>query len=133
MLALATALLIAGCAVAGFDCSRSLCGCASAEVLSVTVKLTDADGNTIPDANLICHDDSKYLGSTNPNGLATFSVMGSGTPGCGFIPDCRVAYVRNKDGGFGRLFWFARFIRGEDAFEGDERLELIDDGRKALD
>ena len=123
----ALTFLLGACATV--DCSRSLCGCSSPMSQPLTIRLADADGSPVGNARLICHDDSAYLGTTNPQGILSLTVHGSVSPGCGFAPDCKVAYFRNADDSFGRHFWFARFVRGEDGSSrahSVERLESTD-------
>lgn len=130
ILATLTLLLAAGCAAHGeddsaFDCNKSLCGCPIERVVSVAMKFSDDESQPLAEANLICHDNGDYLGTVNPSGLLTLSVVGDATPGCGFLPRCQVAYLRKKDGSWGRPFWFARFVRGEDAAIGTDRIERV--------
>ena len=120
VMAIATAMILSGCAAVDdngdvfFDCVKTLCGCSEAMTLPVTLRMSDADRNPVANARLICHDDSSYLGTTNSDGLLTLKVAGASSPGCGFRPDCQVAYFRTENEQFGRHFWFARFVRGED-------------------
>ena len=109
---IALTILLGACATV--DCSRSLCGCSSPAEQSLTLRLADADGESVGNARLICHDDRAFLGTTNRQGILSLTVKGTASPGCGFVPDCKVAYFRNADNSFGRHFWFARFVRGED-------------------
>ena len=117
-------LLLGACATV--DCSRSFCGCSSPTSEALTVRLADADGSPVGNARLICHDDGAYLGMTNPQGILSLTVKGSASPGCGFVPDCKVAYFRNSDDSFGRHFWFARFVRGEDVSSRAHSVERLD-------
>ena len=99
LLVIATVLVTVGCAVRGdFDCCKSLCGCSSNQTESATLQFTDADGSPNADAMLICHDNGEQLGVTNPNGLVELQIAGEATPGCGFMPNCQVAYLRKKMG-----------------------------------
>lgn len=100
--------------------------CGSETTKSVTLKLVDADGNPVPHARLICHDDSTFLGATSAEGLLTIQVSGANTPGRGFMPDCQVAYFRTDNDQFGRHFWFARWVRGEAVSAGAHAVELVD-------
>ncbi len=127
-------LLLSGCAdlyggIGEPDCFRGFCGCASTQVINITIRLTDANGSPISDAKLVCHDASGLLGTTNADGLINLSVAGVGTSVCGFYSKCQIAYVYKKDGSRGSPFWFAEFVRGEEVHSGDVRIELIDDGR----
>ncbi len=124
-------LLTAGCTAYGedeitFDCSRSLCGCAMERAVSVAMKFSDSEGEPLAGAVLVCHDNGSNLGTANPDGLLRLSVVGDATPGCGFQPRCQVAYLRKKDGSWGRPFWFARFVRGEDVALGTDRVERVE-------
>jgi hypothetical protein len=111
-----------------FDCNKTLCGCSSDQNVNVTMKFTNSEGDAVSGARLICHDNGEFLGTTNPNGLVKLRVAGAATPGCGFMPNCQVAYLRMKDGTFGRPYWFARFVRGEDVETGDNNIERISSG-----
>ena len=122
------ALVLAGCA-SQHDCNKTFCGCYKQHVETVTIELTDTDENPVASARLICHDEGVYLGTTNPNGILKLRVQGAISPGCGFIPECQIAFFETKDEGYGRPFWFARFVRGESVSVGDSNVELIDDGR----
>ena len=117
-------LLLAGCAAA-FDCHQSLCGCPAEFVKTVTIKLSSADQGPISNAVLTCHDNGEGLGITDSSGLVKLQVPGASTPGCGFMPHCRVAYFRT-DGGFDRPFWFGRFIRDEPVGEINANVELLE-------
>ena len=127
------AVLLGACDVDGtretdeFDCSRSLCGCSSPDARPVTLRLANEDGDPVGDARLVCHDDGTFLGRTNTDGLLTIQVSGANTPGCGFMPDCQVAYFRTDNDQFGRHFWFARFVRGEPVSAKAHAVELVDD------
>ncbi len=127
--------LLSGCAVLngssiGDPCFfRAFCGCASEQVVNITMRLTDADGSPFSDAKLVCHDASGLLGTTNADGLINLSVAGIGTSTCGFYSKCEIAFVHKKDGSRGSPFWFTQFVRGEEVHSGDVRIELIDDGR----
>jgi hypothetical protein len=118
--AIALAMLLVACAAdaeresGNFDCAKSLCGCSSEMIRPVTLRMSDADRDPVANARLVCHDDGSYLGTTNDDGLLTIEVLGSSSPGCGFIPDCQVAYFRTDKEQFGRPFWFAHFVRGKD-------------------
>lgn len=131
---IALAVLLGACAANksdetnSFDCSRSLCGCSSDASRPVTLRLADADGSSISNARLVCHDNGSSLGTTNREGLLTLQVAGADTPGCGFMPDCQVAYFRTDNDGFGRHFWFARFVRGEPVSAKAHAVELVDSG-----
>jgi len=120
----ALTFLLGACATV--DCSRSLCGCSSPTSETLTIRLADADGSPVGNARLICHDDGAYLGTTNPRGIVSLTVHGSVSPGCGFVADCKVAYFRNADDSFGRHFWFARFVRGEDVGSKAHSVERLD-------
>ena len=111
-----------------FDCSKSLCGCSTEVTQAVTLRLADADGSPVSNARLICHDDGTFLGNTNMEGLLTLQVAGANTPGCGFMPDCQVAYFRTDKDKFGRHFWFARFVRGEPVRAKAHAVELVESG-----
>lgn len=124
----ALTVLLGACTT--LDCSRSLCGCPSPASKTVTLRLADADGSTVSNARLICHDVGSFLGQTDTDGLLTLQVGGANTPGCGFMPDCQVAYFRNSDDSFGRHFWFARFVRGEDVSAKAQSVELVDPGSR---
>ena len=129
ILATATLVLTAGCAAYAdegkFDCSKTLCGCPTERAVSIAIRFSDAEGKPLTGARLICHDDGNYLGTTNPNGLLKLRVVGDATPGCGFLPRCQVAYLRKKGGIWGRPFWFARFVRGEDVEIGEDNVQRI--------
>ena len=128
----AFAVLLGACATSKndetslIDCSRSLCGCSTDASQPVTLRLADADGDSVANARLICHDDGTFLGRTNEDGLLTLQVAGANTPGCGFIPACQVAYFRTDNDKFGRHFWFARFVRGEPVSARAHAVELVD-------
>lgn len=115
---------LGGCAAV--DCSTSLCGCSSAASQPVTLRLTDADRSFVANARLICHDDGSFLGQTDSDGLLKLQVQGANTPGCGFMPDCQVAYFRTDNDSFGRHFWFARFVRGEPVSAKAHAVERVD-------
>jgi len=119
------AFLLGACATTD-NCGKSLCGCSTAASHLVTLRLTDADGIPVPKARLICHDDATFLGETDAEGMLTLQVAGGNTPGCGFMPDCQVAYFRTDSDSFGRHFWFARFVRGEDVSAKAQSVELVD-------
>lgn len=121
---LLVAVLTGACATS--DCSRSLCGCSSKASQPVTLRLADADGSVVANARLICHDDGNLLGQTDSNGLLSLRVQGANSPGCGFRPDCQVAYFRTDDDSFGRHFWFARFVRGEAVSSKAHSVELVE-------
>jgi len=127
-LGLLLALVATGCA-SQHDCNKTFCGCYKRHVETVTIELTDTDDNLVARARLICHDGGVYLGTTNPNGLLKLPVQGAVSPGCGFIPDCQIAFFETKDGGHGRPFWFARFIRGEQVSATDGNVKLVNAGR----
>ena len=131
ILATATLLLTAGCVAHGddseFDCSKTLCGCPKESTVNLTMRFSDAEGKPLPGASLICHDDGDLLGTTSPDGLLRLLVVGKATPGCGFVPRCQVAYLKKKDQSWGRPFWFARFIRGEDVVNGGDSVQRISD------
>jgi len=95
--------------------------------MPVTLRMSDADNKPIAHARLICHDDSSYLGTTDRDGILTLSVPGRTSPGCGFVPDCQVAYFRTDAEQFGRHFWFARFVRGEDVSARAHAVERVND------
>lgn len=95
--------------------------------MPVTLRMSDADRNPVGNARLICHDDSSFLGTTDSSGLLTIEVVGNSSPGCGFIPDCQVAYFRTGKEQFGRHFWFARFVRGEDVSARAHAVERVDE------
>ncbi len=120
--------LLPGCADLP-DCLGGFCGCVSTQVVNFTIRLTDANGSPISDAKLVCHDASGLLGTTDADGLIHLSVAGAGTSMCGFYSDCEIAFVRKKDGSTGSPFWFRQFVRGEEVHSGDDRIELIHDGR----
>ena len=125
--------LLSGCAdlnggIGEQDCFRGLCGCASAHVVNITIRLTHANGSPISDSKLVCHDPSGLLGATDEDGLIHLSVAGTITSACGFFSECQIAYVHKKDGSNGSPFWFTRFVRGEEVHSGDDRIERIDDG-----
>jgi len=130
--AVVAALFLVACAShddegpAGFDCVKTLCGCNSRLVMPVTLRLSDADRIPVAEAHLICHDTSSYMGKTDGDGILTIDVAGNSSPGCGFIPDCQVAYFRTESEQFGRHFWFARFVRGEDVSARAHAVERID-------
>jgi hypothetical protein len=130
--AIAVALLLVACTAdsdqeAGeFDCAKSFCGCSSEMTMPITLRMSDADRNPIANARLVCHDNSSFLGTTDSNGLLTIEVVGNSSPGCGFIPDCQVAYFRTEKEQFGRHFWFARFVRGEDVSARAHAVERVD-------
>lgn len=126
--------LLSGCAdlnggIGDPDCFRGLCGCAEAQDLNITIRITDADGSPISDAKLICHDASGLLGTTDSDGLVNLSVAGISTSDCGFYSTCEIAYVHKKVESNGSPFWFNQFVRGEEVHSGDVRIELIDSGR----
>ena len=131
--AIAVALLLVACATdndqeAGeFDCAKSLCGCSSEMTMPVTLRMSDADRNPIGNARLICHDDNSFLGTTDSSGLLSIEVVGNSSPGCGFVPDCQVAYFRTEKEQFGRHFWFARFVRGEDVSARAHAVQRVDE------
>jgi hypothetical protein len=130
--AIAVALLLVACAAdsdedgAEFDCAKSFCGCSSGMTMPVTLRMSDANRNPVAGARLICHDDGSFLGTTDSDGLLTIEVAGSSSPGCGFIPDCQVAYFRTEEEQFGRHFWFARFVLGEDVSARAHAVERVD-------
>jgi len=99
------------------------------QVLNITIRLTDANGSPISDAKLVCHDASGLLGTTDADGLIHLSVAGVGTSAGVFYSRCDIAFVRKKDLSTGSPFWFGKFMRGEEVHSGDDRIELIDDGR----
>lgn len=125
------AVLLGACAAGSvqetgvFDCGKSLCGCSSPDTRPVTLRLAVADGDPVGNARLICHDDGSFLGKTNSVGLLTLEVSGLKSPGCGFMPDCQVAYFRTDNDQFGRHFWFARFVRGEPVSSRAHAVELV--------
>jgi len=94
--------------------------------MPVTLRMSDGDRNPVANARLICHDDSSFLGTTDSDGLLTIQVVGNSSPGCGFIPDCQVAYFRTEKEQFGRHFWFARFVLGEDVSARAHAVERVD-------
>lgn len=102
-------------------------------VVSVAITFSDSEGEPLAGAILVCHDNGDYLGTANPNGLLRLPVVGDATPGCGFLPRCQVAYLRKKDGSWGRPFWFARFVRGEDVAIGTDRIERVEGGSAKSD
>lgn len=130
--AIGVALLLVACATdsdqdaAEFDCAKSFCGCSSEMTMPVTLRMSDAHRNPVANARLICHDDGSFLGTTDGNGLLTIDVVGNSSPGCGFIPDCQVAYFRTEEEQFGRHFWFARFVLGEDVSARAHAVERVD-------
>ena len=95
--------------------------------MPVTLRMSDADRNPIGNARLICHDDNSFLGTTDSSGLLSIEVVGNSSPGCGFIPYCQVAYFRTEKEQFGRHFWFARFVRGEDVSAKAHAVERVDE------
>ena len=113
------------------DCVRSICGCAKQHTITVEIKLSRDNSEPIPDAALICHDPDDGLGIamgiTNSVGLISMRVPGYSQPGCGFTPDCKVAYFRTKERGFERPFWFGRVIRGTNDDATDRRIEVVID------
>jgi len=121
----ALTFFLGACTTSDLDCGSSLCGCASAGSKPVTLRLADADGTAVENARLICHDDGSLLGRTNADGLLSLQVPGMNTPGCGFMPDCQVAYFRTDNDSFGRHFWFARFVRGEPVNAKAHAVELV--------
>lgn len=122
------ALVLAGCA-SQHDCNKTFCGCYKQHVETVTIELTDTDENPVASARLMCHDGGAYLGATNPNGILKLRVQGAISPGCGFIPECQIAFFETKDSGRGRPFWFARFVRGEQLGKTDGNVKLVDAGK----
>lgn len=92
---------------------------------SVTLRLSDADGNPVANARLICHDTGEFLGRTNPQGELSLEVAGQTSAEDGFMPDCKVAYFRTDNDQFGRHFWFARFVRGEPVSTKLHSVELL--------
>jgi len=116
-----------------FDCAKTLCGCSDEITTPVSLRMSDADRNPIPNARLVCHDDGSYLGTTNSDGLLTLDVPGMSSPGCGFRPDCQVAYFRTEEEQFGRHFWFARFVRGEDVSAKSHAVESVRIGDSTTD
>ena len=102
-------------------------------VVSVTLKFSNAEGEPLAGAILVCHDDNNNLGTANSDGLLLLPVVGDATPGCGFMPRCKVAYLKKKDGSWGRPFWFARFVRGEDVAIGTDRIERVEVGSERSD
>jgi len=130
--AIAAAMLLVACAAnderepGDFDCAKTLCGCNTRLTMPVTLRLSDADRIPIANAGLVCHDTGFYLGTTDGRGVLTIDVEGNTSPGCGFIPDCQVAYFRTETEKFGRHFWFARFVRGEDVSARAHAVERID-------
>lgn len=131
--ALLMAMLLVACAAddsrdtAPFDCARTLCGCTAMVSMPVTLRMSDADNKPIASARLVCHDDGAYLGTTDHDGILTLDVAGRASPGCGFIPDCQVAYFRTESEQFGRHFWFARFVRGEDVSARAHAVQRLND------
>lgn len=129
----AVAFLLVACAAddtslpGEVDCARSLCGCYTDMSMPVTLRMSDADNEPMANARLICHDDNSYLGTTDRDGILTLSVPGRTSPGCGFMPDCQVAYFRTEAEQFGRHFWFARFVRGEDVSARAHAVQRLDD------
>ena len=103
-------------------------GCTSESTQPVTLKLSDADGSPAANARLICHDDGVLFGTTDEHDVLTLQVPGRNMPDDGFTPDCQVAYFRTDNDQFGRHFWFARFVRGEDVNAKAHSVELIDRG-----
>ena len=114
------------------DCSRSICGCSRDATILVEIKLSRDNSEPIPDAALICHDPDdglgKAMGITNSLGLVSMEVPGYSSPGCGFFPDCKIAYFRTKERGFERPFWFGRVVRGTNDDATDRRIEVTIDG-----
>ena len=108
------------------DCAKSLCGCSVPATRPVTLRLGGEEGEPVGNARLICHDDGALLGKTDAKGVLTLQVSGSESPGCGFQPDCQVAYFRTDDDQFGRHFWFARFVLGEPVNTKAHSIELIE-------
>ena len=129
---IAMAMLLVACAAnddhepGDFDCARSLCGCTTKMTMPVTLRMSDADRVPVADARLVCHDDNSYLGTTDSDGILELEVAGLSSPGCGFIPDCQVAYFRTEREQFGRHFWFARFVCGEDVSARAHAVERLD-------
>ena len=126
--------LLSGCAdlnggIGDPDCFRGPFGCTETQVLNITIRLTDANGSPISDAKLVCHDASGLLGTTDTDGLINLSVAGYGTSTGAFYSKCEIAYVHKKDGGNGSPFWFDQFVRGKEVHSGDDRIELINNGR----
>ena len=119
------AIILAGCA-SHRDCAKSFCGCYKKHAETVTIELTGPDESPIANARLLCHDSGAYLGTTNPKGILKLQVQGATSPGCGFIPDCQIAFFEKKDDGRDRPFWFARFVRGEEVDETDGSIRLIE-------
>lgn len=104
-----------------------LSGCGSETTKPITLRLSDANGDPVTNARLICHDDGGLLGRTDGQGLLTLQVSGRTTSENGFMPDCRVAYFRTDNDQFGRHFWFARFVRGEQVSSRAHAVELVVD------
>jgi hypothetical protein len=113
------------------DCVRSLCGCYSDHSLEVLLQVTDAQDEPIPYATLVCYDAGTLLGAADQDGLIKMKVDGEVSPGCGFHPACRIAYVSNQNGGYGRLIWFGRTLKGNDA--STEKVERVDIADKKSD
>lgn len=112
-------------AVADIDCSRMFCGCWTEHSIPVRLRVAESDDSPVVGARLTCHDDDTSLGTTDPQGVLTLDVAGRSSPGCGFMPDCQIAYLRMDDGSPGRPFWLGRLAQGEDLAADDSKIEIL--------
>ena len=95
--------------------------------MPIRLRVAESDDTPVAGAQLTCHDDGLHLATSNTQGVLTLNVEGRSSPGCGFTPDCELAYLRMDDGSFGRPFWLAPFLRGQAVSAHDKRIELLAD------
>lgn len=116
--------------IADHNCAKSFCGCYKDHILPSVIKLTAGGADPVQDATLICLDNDQILGTTNDLGEIPIRVTGQVSPGCGFIADCKVAFFRTSDGGYGRPFWFHRSLRGEGIETSEFHIEIVKDAQR---